>query len=156
MSENQSIVNIFSRHSSHQMSPNGVYRRPPPPPPPPEVAFLLALPNSTVLTRAAKFNEQCVSSEESSVGDTQHIINVLLSLLNESWSKCVRTEFLKGMCACLFDLAMMTSPRNDRDLLMFCASFRACPVTPLRPTRSDPARSTRLSLPLLCLPLLMM
>ena len=34
------------------------------------------------------------------------------------------------MDTCLEALAAMTSPRAERDLLMFCASFKACPVAP--------------------------
>ena len=93
-------------------------------------AFLEALPSSTALTRAAKFNEQNVSSALKETGLTHTNINVLLSFERESWSKYVNVEFLKGMCACLFPLAWMTSPKAERDWLMFCASFKACPYNP--------------------------
>jgi len=40
----------------------------------------------------------------------------------------------------------MTLPSASRPLLMCTASLKAAPVTPLRFTRSEPARSTRLNL----------
>uniref|UniRef100_A0A8D2NLX9 Uncharacterized protein n=1 Tax=Zosterops lateralis melanops TaxID=1220523 RepID=A0A8D2NLX9_ZOSLA len=42
---------------------------------------------------------------------------------------------------------LMTSPSADRDLLMCCASRSRLPSAPDRPTRSEPARSTRFSFP---------
>lgn len=41
----------------------------------------------------------------------------------------------------------MTSPSAERDLLMCCASRSRLPSAPDRPTRSEPARSTRFSFP---------
>lgn len=41
----------------------------------------------------------------------------------------------------------MTSPSADSDLLMYCASRSRLPSAPERPTRSEPARSTRFSFP---------
>lgn len=41
----------------------------------------------------------------------------------------------------------ITSPKDDKDLLMFCASFIRAPSDPLFDTLSRPARSTRLSFP---------
>uniref|UniRef100_A0A0A9DUI3 Uncharacterized protein n=1 Tax=Arundo donax TaxID=35708 RepID=A0A0A9DUI3_ARUDO len=41
----------------------------------------------------------------------------------------------------------MTSPREDKDLLMCCASLSLSPVTAERSTLSLPARSTRCSAP---------
>jgi len=43
--------------------------------------------------------------------------------------------------------AAMTSPSAESDLLMFCASLRRSSVAPVLSARSEPARSTRLSLP---------
>lgn len=47
-------------------------------------AFLVALPNSTALTRAAKFREQKVSSALNETGLIQTNISVLLSFDRES------------------------------------------------------------------------
>ena len=47
----------------------------------------------------------------------------------------------------LFFSEWITSPRDDRDLLMLWASFIRVPSDPLLDTLSLPARSTRLSLP---------
>ena len=44
--------------------------------------------------------------------------------------------------------ALMTFPNAERDLLIFLASSRVCPVAPVLPTFSLPARSTRKSCPL--------
>eukprot|EP00968_Pinguiococcus_pyrenoidosus_P006692 scaffold442_cov268-Pinguiococcus_pyrenoidosus.AAC.100 len=41
----------------------------------------------------------------------------------------------------------MTSPREESDLLMFCASFSRCPCADVFLSRSLPARSMRLSSP---------
>lgn len=64
---------------------------------------------------------------------------------SESCSTCVSLLFLYGMWGSPACSAAMTSPRADRDLLMLCASLSTLPVALLRPTRSDPARSSRLS-----------
>lgn len=47
----------------------------------------------------------------------------------------------------LFFKEWITSPKDDRDLFMFCASFIRAPSDPLFDTLSLPARSTRLSFP---------
>mmetsp|Transcript_62727 Transcript_62727/g.125692 ORF Transcript_62727/g.125692 Transcript_62727/m.125692 type:complete len:248 (+) Transcript_62727:773-1516(+) len=51
------------------------------------------------------------------------------------------------MCWDFLVMAPNTPAKQLRDLLMFCASSSAFPVTPLLSTLSDPARSTRLSCP---------
>lgn len=74
-------------------------------------------------------------------------MSVLLSPLSESCSRYVRREFLKGTCECLERSELMTSPSADRDLLMHWASRRRLPSAPDLAMRSEPARSTRFSLP---------
>jgi len=54
-------------------------------------------------------------------------------------SRYVSVLSLYGTCDDLFARAAMTLPRADSDWLMACASFIASPVTPERPTRSEPA-----------------
>ena len=58
----------------------------------------------------------------------------------------------KGMCLEFSCSAAITSPMAERLLLMFCASVIAWPETSLFLTRSEPARSTRLSLPCVLAP----
>lgn len=58
----------------------------------------------------------------------------------------VSLELRKGMWLDLLAYAAMTSPSAERLLLMCCASFSRAPVASERPTRSDPAKSTRLSM----------
>jgi hypothetical protein len=41
----------------------------------------------------------------------------------------------------------MTIPKADNDLLIFFASSRVCPVAPVLPTFSEPAKSTKYKLP---------
>ena len=65
----------------------------------------------------------------------------------ESCRRKVSLELRKGMWFCLTLKAWMTSPRHERDLLMFWASFRRVPSAPDLLTRSDPARSTRFNRP---------
>ena len=43
--------------------------------------------------------------------------------------------------------AFITFPNAERDLFIFLASSRVCPVAPVFPTFSEPARSTRKSWP---------
>ena len=52
-----------------------------------------------------------------------------------------------GTCFWFVESAEMTSPIAESDLLMDMASFSSSPATPDFSTRSDPARSTSVSLP---------
>mmetsp|Transcript_26814 Transcript_26814/g.51083 ORF Transcript_26814/g.51083 Transcript_26814/m.51083 type:complete len:205 (-) Transcript_26814:237-851(-) len=65
---------------------------------------------------------------------------------SESCRSVVSLELRKGMWLDLLAYAAMTSPSAERLLLMCCASFSRAPVASERPTRSDPAKSTRLSM----------
>ena len=56
-------------------------------------------------------------------------------------------ELRKGMCLLFSWSAAITSPSAESDLLMCCASAIPWPETSLFLTRSEPARSTRWSLP---------
>ena len=49
----------------------------------------------------------------------------------------------------------MTSPRAERDWLMALASSRRSPVAPVLSDRSDPAKSTRLSFPVVVFPVVL-
>ncbi len=73
----------------------------------------------------------------------------------DSWRMRVSLLSRYGMC-CLFVPSvrvMMTRPSAERDLLMFLASSRTEPSAPVLETFSEPARSTRYSLPVLTPPL---
>ena len=100
---------------------------------------------STFRTRLAKLRVHIVSPMLSAVGRQCTSIKVLLSPPNDSSSKEVSFEFRYGTCACLAPRAAMTSASALSDLLMCCASFRACPSASDFESRSDPARSTRVS-----------
>ena len=76
----------------------------------------------------------------------QQNMSVLLSCDIESCSKCVSVELRKGTCFWSAPRAAMTSPKALRDLLMFCASFRAWPVALDLLIRSEPAKSTKCNL----------
>ena len=65
---------------------------------------------------------------------------------SESCRKYVSFELRYGTCLSFRASAAMTSPSDDSDLLMFCASFSRSPVASVRERRSEPARSTRCSL----------
>ena len=65
-----------------------------------------------------------------------------LSLIN-----MVKGWFLYGMCFALVVSAAITSPRAVNDLLIAVPSSREVPDVPDFPIRSDPAKSTSVSLP---------
>ena len=118
----------------------------------PSTRLLLALPSSTLRTRIAKLSEQSDSGAESELGPMLTNMNVLLEPPSESASRWVSFELRKGMCLDFSCSAAITSPMAERLLLMFCASVIAWPETSLFLTRSEPARSTRLSLPCVLAP----
>ena len=67
--------------------------------------------------------------------------------LRQSCSKWVSFELRYGTWLCRTRKAWMTSPSAERLLLIDWASFNRTPVAPDLATRSEPARSTRLSRP---------
>ena len=64
-----------------------------------------------------------------------------------SCNRYVNLEFLYGTKFCLDLRACITSPKLDKDLLMFWASLSLVPSAPDLLTLSDPAKSTRFNLP---------
>lgn len=86
-------------------------------------------------------------------GDGEHVmIRAVLELPpRDSESSLVNLDSLYGMkLPFLFSVnALITLPKADSDLLMPLASFKVWPDAPVFPTFSEPARSTRNSLPLL-------
>mmetsp|Transcript_21824 Transcript_21824/g.56817 ORF Transcript_21824/g.56817 Transcript_21824/m.56817 type:complete len:232 (+) Transcript_21824:165-860(+) len=101
-----------------------------------------------VRTRVAYCRLFCVSSMLLSVGDTLTNMSVLALPPRQSESSMVSLWLRYGMWVCSEASALMTSPSADSDLLMACASLSCSPVEPLFLMRSLPARSTKLSLPL--------
>ena len=70
----------------------------------------------------------------------------------ESYSNLVSLESLYGICACLPSTrALITFPKADNDKFIWVASFNLWPVACVLLYLSEPAKSTRLSLPALIL-----
>ena len=127
--------------------------------------FFAATPSSPERTLVANLMEQSVSPfaaiknqalacarrkclpKSMAAGDTCTIIRVLLSPPRLSCNRCVSLEFRYGICAVFWARDWMTSPKAERLLFMDCASLSLSPVLCVRPTLSDPARSTRFSFP---------
>lgn len=65
---------------------------------------------------------------------------------SDGWRILVNFESRYGMCFLSppSDSFAMTLPRANRDLLIWPPSFSLIPSAPVWPTRSDPARSTKL------------
>ncbi len=102
------------------------------------------------LARSAYLRVESVSSKFSSAGDNAAIITVFVFPPRESCNNRVSLESRKGICLeTPSTRAFMTFPSADNDKLMFLASSRRSPVACVLLWRSDPARSTRLSLPTL-------
>lgn len=110
--------------------------------------FLDAWPNSIFLQRWANTSEHSVSGRLYSTGLMFTNIITLEFPPNESWSKNVSFELRYGtwfpFCPFL-PKAEMTSPKALKERLMFCASFSRSPDASVLPTRSEPAKSMRLS-----------
>ena len=94
---------------------------------------------------------EAVSENASGAGDTIISIVVLQLPPSESLSSLVSFESLYGMCdrGLTSVSAAMTLPSQDSDWLIFFDSSSRSPVAPVILTLSDPARSTRFSLPTL-------
>ena len=74
-------------------------------------------------------------------------MSVLPCPLRHGCIRWVSFELRKGTCAWPLALAMKTSVRHERLLLMFCVSLSVAPTAPDLSSRSEPARSTRCSAP---------
>lgn len=69
---------------------------------------------------------------------------VLLFPPKDSCSILVSLESLYGTCSFFYEVnALITFPNALNDLLIFLAYSNCCPTTPVLPTFSDPARSTK-------------
>lgn len=80
---------------------------------------------------------------------------VLLLPPKDYWRILVSFESRYGTCSFFSDVrALMTFPRQLRDLLMFLASSSCWPLTPVLETFSEPAKSTKYNLAFLLLPFL--
>ena len=76
---------------------------------------------------------------------------VLLLPPRLSLRSLVSLESLYGMWDDFLEMLLITLPRVERLWLIFLASSRASPSAKDLETRSEPARSTRLMIPLLTL-----
>ena len=74
-------------------------------------------------------------------------VGVVLKLISLASSILIRCPGMRWRMLRHYHL-LFTCSRAERDLLMCCASFNCSPTTPDLPTRSDPAKSTKCSLPL--------
>mmetsp|Transcript_62364 Transcript_62364/g.167307 ORF Transcript_62364/g.167307 Transcript_62364/m.167307 type:complete len:202 (+) Transcript_62364:376-981(+) len=103
------------------------------------------------LARLANLSVDSDSGKASSAGEIMAIIVVLQLPPRLSSSMRVSFESRYGMCILprASVSAAITLPSADSDWLIFLLSSRRRPVAPVSRTRSDPARSTRLSLPTL-------
>mmetsp|Transcript_11241 Transcript_11241/g.27398 ORF Transcript_11241/g.27398 Transcript_11241/m.27398 type:complete len:208 (-) Transcript_11241:463-1086(-) len=99
-----------------------------------------------VRTRCAKRHVLTVSSTWSSCGHTHASMTVLQLPPSASRRTLVSLDCRKGTCWSRRLSAFTVCSRNVSDLLMYVASVSAAPVTAVFLMRSDPARSTRLSL----------
>jgi len=91
-----------------------------------------------LFTLAAKRRDESVSWWCRAVGLMLTNMSVLAEPERALCSTCVSFELRKGTCAALTDMAAITSPSEERLLLMALASRSASPVTPLSFVRSDP------------------
>jgi hypothetical protein len=100
------------------------------------------------LALCPNFNVLLVSSSLKIEGE-QVIINDVLELPpSVSYSMWVNLESLYGICDDLPSVSLkITKPRVVSDLLIFYASFKPTPTTPVFEILSLPARSTKKILP---------
>mmetsp|Transcript_14406 Transcript_14406/g.45121 ORF Transcript_14406/g.45121 Transcript_14406/m.45121 type:complete len:369 (+) Transcript_14406:119-1225(+) len=110
---------------------------------------------STRIARLANSSAWQVSCALSSVGDMQTSSEVLQFPESAGSRRRVSLLSRKGTCFFWEARACTTLPRASRLPLMLMASFICWPATPLRFTRSDPARSTTVSTPSVALALLL-
>mmetsp|Transcript_17075 Transcript_17075/g.59890 ORF Transcript_17075/g.59890 Transcript_17075/m.59890 type:complete len:230 (-) Transcript_17075:981-1670(-) len=101
----------------------------------------------TCFAESANLMVDTDSSALEATGDSVAMTRVLALPPRLSLISCVSLLLRYGMNFSPVESAEMTSPSADRDLLMACASFSRSALAPVLPTRSLPARSTRLSLP---------
>ena len=106
------------------------------------------LPSSHVPTMLAKRRVHRLSCAESATGDRFAMTSALPSPDRHGWSRKVSFELRYGTCGDRFDSATNTSVSADSDLLMAWVSLSRSPVACDLPSRSEPARSTRCSVPL--------
>lgn len=109
-------------------------------------------PNSQEFTWDAKRALQTLSSVDSSSGERFTNINVFPSPLKQGDNRCVSLLLRKGICFWLEVMAVNTSDKQLRLLLIAHASFKRAPSAPDFETRSLPARSTKIRQPSNCWP----
>eukprot|EP00906_Rhabdomonas_costata_P034734 RCo048851 len=100
--------------------------------------------------RSANLRVEIVSATLRSAGPMLATITVLEFPPRESFSSMVSGLLRYGMCSFPVTILSMTVPRADRERLILQPSFSASPTAPVFDCRSEPARSTRLSLETMC------
>jgi hypothetical protein len=96
--------------------------------------------------------EESVSAKLFLAGDKVMMTHVFELPPSEFCNTRVSFESRYGTYGCFFTRARMTMPRVERDLLIDFASSRVFPLAPVLLTCSDPAKSTRCSLPIFLVP----
>lgn len=115
--------------------------------------FLLT--NLVEFTLDANLNELRVSLIWEELGEMFTNINVFESPVSEYCSRYVSFEFLNGICLLVLSgwpKAWITSPKQLKDLFIFCVSLNLSPTTWETFILSEPAKSTRFSVPYECAP----
>mmetsp|Transcript_744 Transcript_744/g.1149 ORF Transcript_744/g.1149 Transcript_744/m.1149 type:complete len:259 (+) Transcript_744:1754-2530(+) len=102
--------------------------------------------------RCPKFNVEMVSSALNGAGEHAQIIVVFEFPPNDCCKIRVSFEFLNGMCFFFSTNAFIHCPSADKEALIRFASSNVCPVAPVFPTFSDPAKSTKFKDPCLTVP----
>mmetsp|Transcript_11616 Transcript_11616/g.31667 ORF Transcript_11616/g.31667 Transcript_11616/m.31667 type:complete len:225 (-) Transcript_11616:681-1355(-) len=110
-------------------------------------SLLSAKESSVVRVRTLDAKRRVLRVSSKCCGSPQILatITVLQFPPKASRSTEVSLDCRKGTCASFLARAVTVCSRNDKDLLMLCASRRVCPVALVFFVRSLPAKSTRFS-----------
>ena len=110
---------------------------------------LTALPSSHELTIEAKRSVHSDSWADDASGARLAITSALPSPDRHGCRRKVSLELRYGTCGLFFDRATNTSESAESDLLIACASLSCTPTALDLSRRSEPAKSTRCSVPLI-------
>lgn len=111
------------------------------------MTFCVAFPSCTCLAADPNCNVLTVSLRLLARGLTLTNKQALPSPPRELCISCVNLEFLYGTCMAFVLRAANTWPSADSDLLIAAASTSLCPVASVLEILSEPAKSTRVSVP---------
>ena len=96
--------------------------------------------------RETEYNVERVSHVSTAAGEAHASMSVWAEPPNESCSSLVSTERLYGTNESLLPRALITEPRLNSERLILVPSFCCTPLVPASLVRSDPARSTNVTL----------